>query len=206
MAAEIENSGFSLANGSGRACPSRQPGDGVVTPPVQAGMVPSLLPMRSAPTGVSVVLSLFASSGVTPARASVAARPAASARHANPNRRIKASLQSGETIMVRPITVQAKPHSMKLAAAAFRGLSFLSALCFSPSLLAADLADGEGWGLRWDNTLRYSAAARLAPRDARLVADGNADDGDRDFAPASSRAVSTSSRSSISTWARSGRG
>lgn len=34
---------------------------------------------------------------------------------------------------------------------------------------------------RWDNTLKYSAAVRIKDRSATLVADRNADDGDRNF-------------------------
>ena len=47
----------------------------------------------------------------------------------------------------------------------------------------AELLQSGGWDLRWDNTLRYTAAFRLAPYSAALVADPNADDGDRNFAP-----------------------
>jgi len=43
-------------------------------------------------------------------------------------------------------------------------------------------ADGD-WMVRWDNTLRYSLAFRLMPRDAAVIGDANSDDGDRDFAP-----------------------
>src|SRR5262249_1236512 len=47
----MEKSGLSFANRSGRAAPETYPG-AAVAPPVQAGMVPSALPARSAPTGV----------------------------------------------------------------------------------------------------------------------------------------------------------
>jgi hypothetical protein len=48
---------------------------------------------------------------------------------------------------------------------------------------AANLLDADGWDLRWDNTLRYSAAFRLAHYDEALVANSNTDDGDRNFSP-----------------------
>src|SRR6266850_7041347 len=37
--------------------------------------------------------------------------------------------------------------------------------------------------LRWDNTLKYGTAFRLKDRNPDLLADPNADDGDRDFSP-----------------------
>jgi hypothetical protein len=48
---------------------------------------------------------------------------------------------------------------------------------------AADLYQDNGWDLRWDNTLRYTAAFRLVHYYDSLAADPNADDGDRNFAP-----------------------
>lgn len=47
---------------------------------------------------------------------------------------------------------------------------------------AADLGEIDGWNMRWDNTLRYTAAVRLDGPNGALVADPNADDGDRNFA------------------------
>jgi hypothetical protein len=47
---------------------------------------------------------------------------------------------------------------------------------------AADLGDVDGWDIRWDNTLRYTAAARLFGQDGTLISNPNADDGDRNFA------------------------
>src|SRR5882757_9518925 len=47
----MEMSGLSVAKGSGRGAPETYPGAEVM-PPVHAGMVPSALPDRSAPTGV----------------------------------------------------------------------------------------------------------------------------------------------------------
>src|SRR3990167_4387239 len=61
------NSGCSLGNGSERKpAPSAVPAL-AGRPPVQAGIEPSALPAISAPTGVSVVPSLAASSGDTAA-------------------------------------------------------------------------------------------------------------------------------------------
>lgn len=48
---------------------------------------------------------------------------------------------------------------------------------------AADLPSIEGFSLRWDNTLRYTAAFRLVGRDPALLDDPNEDDADRNFAP-----------------------
>lgn len=60
------------------------------------------------------------------------------------------------------------------------------AIAFSVLVLpaaAAELFQSDGWDLRWDNTLRYTAAFRLEHYDEALVSDPNADDGDRNFAP-----------------------
>src|SRR5260370_262186 len=48
---------------------------------------------------------------------------------------------------------------------------------------AALLYDSGNFQIRWDNTVRYSAAVRLTPPDNVLTADPNADDGDRNFRP-----------------------
>src|SRR6202000_248450 len=48
---------------------------------------------------------------------------------------------------------------------------------------AMDLYADDSVEIRWDNTLRYSAAVRLAGQDASLLAKINNDDGDRNFAP-----------------------
>ncbi len=48
---------------------------------------------------------------------------------------------------------------------------------------SAELLQSDGWEVRWDNTLRYTAAFRLSHYDEALAADPNADDGDRNFAP-----------------------
>jgi Protein of unknown function (DUF1302) len=48
---------------------------------------------------------------------------------------------------------------------------------------AASLYAGDGLELRWDNTIRYTSAARLADRNSTLLAYSNSDDGDSNFAP-----------------------
>ena len=48
---------------------------------------------------------------------------------------------------------------------------------------AAEIYHDDGIDARWDNTLRYSLALRLSPRNAALVSDVNSDDGDRNFSP-----------------------
>ncbi len=65
-------------------------------------------------------------------------------------------------------------------------LSVLALFCIlvpDAGLRAADLVDANGWDLRWDNTIRYTAAFRVFPRDRALVANPNVDDGDRNFSP-----------------------
>ncbi|MNP82008.1 hypothetical protein D3C76_1805160 [compost metagenome] len=62
LLASMENSGFSLAKGSGRTpLPLSNPAGAVVNPPVYAGMLPSLLPAISAPIGVRVTPNCLAS-------------------------------------------------------------------------------------------------------------------------------------------------
>src|SRR6202049_438696 len=57
------------------------------------------------------------------------------------------------------------------------------ALCGGSAVSAAEfLGNGDG-ELRWDNTVGYSTAVRLRDRDPALLANRNADDGDRNFAP-----------------------
>src|SRR3979490_1681929 len=68
------------------------------------------------------------------------------------------------------------------------------ALTFIALYLGLDLYEGGGASavdlyskgdveLRWDNTVKYSTAFRLGDRNPKLLADLNADDGDRKFAP-----------------------
>ncbi len=54
-------------------------------------------------------------------------------------------------------------------------------IAVSGTVRAEELYAGSGLDLRWDNTLRYSNAFRISPRDATLLTNPNADDGDRDF-------------------------
>src|SRR6478736_7731815 len=83
--ASITRRGFSLANGFGRVpLPGLNSAGGVVRPPVHAGIVPSLLPACSAPTGVSVVPRALASSAVMAAFA-----PAAAVAATTPARRMR---------------------------------------------------------------------------------------------------------------------
>jgi len=53
----------------------------------------------------------------------------------------------------------------------------------STPVYAADLYSTDGFDIRWDNTIRYSAALRIGPSNPKLLTDPNSDDGDRDFAP-----------------------
>ncbi len=48
---------------------------------------------------------------------------------------------------------------------------------------AADLYAADGFDVRWDNTLDYSAEFRVSPRNFTLLYNPNSDDGDRNFAP-----------------------
>jgi hypothetical protein len=52
---------------------------------------------------------------------------------------------------------------------------------WSPAL-AADVGEVDGWDVRWDNTIRYTAAVRLFGQNASLISNPNSDDGDRNFA------------------------
>ncbi|TWB39545.1 DUF1302 domain-containing protein [Nitrospirillum pindoramense] len=47
----------------------------------------------------------------------------------------------------------------------------------------AELYSGGGTDLRWDNTVRYTLANRISPRQDALLTNLNWDDGDRNFAP-----------------------
>jgi hypothetical protein len=62
-------------------------------------------------------------------------------------------------------------------------LGCLLLIASSADLRAAALYSGGSLEIRWDNTLRYSAAVRLSGRDPALVSDPNADDGERNFQP-----------------------
>ena len=56
-------------------------------------------------------------------------------------------------------------------------------LCHAPGLSAAEIFDSDDITLRWDNTISYSNAFRLGNRDPLILANRNADDGDRNFSP-----------------------
>ncbi|MCC6914396.1 MAG: DUF1302 family protein [Rhodospirillaceae bacterium] len=51
----------------------------------------------------------------------------------------------------------------------------------SASVPAAELVNSGDTVIRWDNTIKYSAAYRLGPADGALIQGPNADDGDRNF-------------------------
>src|SRR6266550_2718980 len=63
------------------------------------------------------------------------------------------------------------------------GLGLAVALFRAPALSAAELYDSDDTTLRWDNTVSYSTAFRISDRDPLLLANRNADDGDRNFSP-----------------------
>lgn len=64
----------------------------------------------------------------------------------------------------------------------------LAMLCLSTAIIcesrcfAAELPSFDGFDVRWDNTLSYSAAVRIEPANPLLIGNPNDDDGDRDFA------------------------
>jgi hypothetical protein len=60
-------------------------------------------------------------------------------------------------------------------------LGFL--LTFGATARAAEIYAGDGVGVRWDNSLRYSVGLRPFSRSAELLSYINGDDGDRNFAP-----------------------
>lgn len=61
-------------------------------------------------------------------------------------------------------------------------VAILTCFACSPAS-AANLYQSNDLNVRWDNTLRYSAAFRVFSYDTALVSDPNYDDGDRNFAP-----------------------
>jgi uncharacterized protein DUF1302 len=78
-----------------------------------------------------------------------------------------------------PTEPRLAPLPRKLTAIA---IAAWTALC-APPVRAADIYSTDGLDIRWDNTIRYSAAFRVSPRNPKLLTDPNSDDGDRDFAP-----------------------
>ena len=81
---------------------------------------------------------------------------------------------------LRELSKRLRPGRLQLAPTA-RWLP----LCLLASAVApafgAELYSTDGLELRWDNTVRLSAAARIGSRSGALIADANADDGDRNF-------------------------
>lgn len=62
-------------------------------------------------------------------------------------------------------------------------LAFLLACLVGAPAAAGEIYHSGGVDVRWDNTLRYSAAFRLFSQDPALISNPNYDDGDRNFAP-----------------------
>jgi Protein of unknown function (DUF1302) len=68
-----------------------------------------------------------------------------------------------------------------------RKIRNLASLCLAAlahpqhGAVALELQNDAGWSIRWDNTLRYSNMVRLEGPDAALIANPNADDGNRNF-------------------------
>jgi hypothetical protein len=63
------------------------------------------------------------------------------------------------------------------------GFALLAWLGSPLGAFAAELYHDDALDVRWDNTLSYTAAFRLFPRDEALVVNPNWDDGDRNFDP-----------------------
>ncbi|MBX7197886.1 MAG: DUF1302 domain-containing protein [Rhodospirillaceae bacterium] len=57
----------------------------------------------------------------------------------------------------------------------------LSVVACGPPAFATEIYNNGSAAIRWDNTLRYSGGLRLESANPVLLADPNADDGDRDF-------------------------
>lgn len=56
-------------------------------------------------------------------------------------------------------------------------------LAWTGPVFATEIYSNGTTAIRWDNTLRYSGGLRLESADPRLLADPNADDGNRNFKP-----------------------
>lgn len=70
------------------------------------------------------------------------------------------------------------------AAAQIRGTAILFLACgAAPEALAEELYHDDLMSVRWDNTLSYTAAFRIFPKDPKLLENVNWDDGDRNFRP-----------------------
>ena len=70
-----------------------------------------------------------------------------------------------------------------------QGPALVCALLLASPARAAEIFSGDGWEVRWDNSLRYSLALRATYPSAELLGYINGDDGDRNFAsgPVSNR-------------------
>ncbi len=102
---------------------------------------------------------------------------------------------SGEIVRRTRRNLESTPcHGKKLAMAnppsrRATALSWLPRLCAatvgailsSAPAKAGELYSGDDFILRWDNTVRYSAAFRIEPRSGDLISYPNSDDGDRNF-------------------------
>jgi hypothetical protein len=64
-----------------------------------------------------------------------------------------------------------------------RAIVFATAVLPAFPVTAADLYQQDGLDIRWDNTIRYSAAVRVTGQNNKLLSYPNGDDGDRNFAP-----------------------
>ena len=73
------------------------------------------------------------------------------------------------------------PRKARIPLAATAG--FALQLCLAAKVSAVELYSNGDTQLRWDNTIKYSAAVRLKGQDPYLVAGRNSDDGDRSFNP-----------------------
>ncbi|PBI87715.1 hypothetical protein BKP43_37810 [Variovorax boronicumulans] len=80
------------------------------------------------------------------------------------------------TMKRRVRNAQYPPPHLAIAIAAATGLAVAQ-----PALGAEFDTGNPDLKLRWDNTVKYSAAARVQGRNPRLVGDINLDDGDRNF-------------------------
>jgi hypothetical protein len=151
----IDNNGRSAANGSGRG---PAPCAAAVMPPVQAGMLPSALPARSAPIGVRVVPSLAASAGATAACAGD----------------ISASISTTKTSQRRTDSATSR---MLVAAGLVAWV-----LGGVETVRAAELWSDGDTSVQLDTTVQFTGLRRLSPPQSRLLVNPNADDGDRAFA------------------------
>lgn len=76
---------------------------------------------------------------------------------------------------------KARPVADPLASGVVCGVAIT--LLAVASAHAAELYNDGDLVIRWDNTLRYTMAFRLAGQNSKLLEDPNADDGDRNFNP-----------------------